>query len=210
MFFVNFAVFYMKKFNINIYNVMKKVSFKFMMAAFAAVLALGFTSCSSDDYVEPTKEVTVEADMTRAIATCAYAWNWLADNGYTHTGVIKQIAYNFDMDEATANSTTMPAITSDPEGQVAVNFTDEYSGMSSTYSIADVKQMIGNSLKQSGVVKDNNTNKYKAIWTTGSFQGYEFKKDVNGVTTYLYAWTGAHVIATNGVINTQHSGGELY
>lgn len=189
-------MFFMKKFNL-IYNVMKKVSFKFLMAAFAAVLALGFTSCSSDDYVEE-KTVDVDLDIdsaTRALRNCAGAFQWLQDNGYKATGKTFQIPCNFNKKEGDVK---IWILTTDAEGQNKVTATGTekffYYGSDAMSVIDDVLNVEAKG--------------YTAKWKTGSITGYEFKKKTTGELVYL--WVGVHVVATNGIINTEHSGGEMF
>lgn len=181
---------------------MKKVFFNVMMSAFVAVLSVGFTSCSSDDaQEEQTSNVEVNlAEGSRTIIACRNAWTWLAGNGYVWTGEVKQIAYDF----ATAQgSTEIPALTTDELGQVPfypAGHDDFF------YFVAEVKDVINLCLNNGA--QGINGPKQTAKWETGSLQGYEFKNAQTG--DILYAWAGAHVIATNGYISTQHSGGELY
>lgn len=175
---------------------MKKVSFKFMLAAFAAVLALGFTSCSSDDY-EEEKTVEVNLDMdsaTRSILNAQDALKWLQDNGYKKTGNTAIIPCNFNKKEGLFK---IWMITTDADGQNRITNpgTDQF-----FYTGADAMSIIEKHLAIQG--------NYTAKWKTGSITGYEFKQKTTGELVYL--WVGVHVVATNGIINTEHSGGEMF
>lgn len=182
---------------------MKKVS-KFFMIAFAAVLSMAFVSCSSDDAKSPAKEQKVEvilnADGTRSIIACRTAWQWLQNNGYTWTGVVKQVACDFSIANA---DKTIYALTTDEkcENQYSTPETEDF-----FFRVENVRDVIKLSLNHGEQGKEGNPNQV-AKWETGSLQGYEFKNANNHI---LYAWVGAHVIATNNFIDTQHSGGEMY
>lgn len=187
---------------------MKKVFFKVMMIAFVAVISAGFASCSSDDAEEVSTvdvDVTIKdvdgagPNATRAITACRNAWQWLTNHGYYSTGEVKQIAFDF---AAADDADKIYAITTDELGQnpCTIPGTETF-----FYRVEDVKDVITLCLNN-GVQGYNGPQQF-AKWETGSLQGYEFK---NAQGEVLYSWAGAHVIATNGYINTQHSGGEIY
>lgn len=182
---------------------MKKVFFKVLMMTFVVALSAGFVSCSSDDAEAEITTTDVNVDLgegTRALTACRNAWQWLQNNGYTHTGVVKQVPFDFAAADETVK---IYAITTDEACEIpcALPGTETF-----FFRVEDVKDVITLCLNN-GVQGYNGPQQF-AKWETGSLQGYEFKNA--GTGDVLYAWAGVHVIATNGYINTQHSGGEMY
>lgn len=172
---------------------MKKVNLKFFVMAFVAVLSMGFVSCSSDDADDVQSTVNVDVNFngegTRSIQACIQrAFSDVESRGYVATGKNVQVACDFSDPDKSIN-----AVTTDAEG---LNPADFVASRKLTYICDDVQFMI----------EENLATGYTAKWETGSLTGYEFKKGDD----YLYVWAGAHVIATNNHINTNHSGGELF
>lgn len=172
---------------------MKKVFFKVLMMAFVAVLPAGFASCSSDDAEEAPAVVDVDVNFngvgTRSIQACIQrAFSDVAERGYVATGKNVQIAFDFSDPDG-----KVVAVTTDAAG---LNAADFVVARKLTYTCDDVQFMIEESLAAG----------YTPKWETGSLTGYEFKKG----NDYLYVWAGAHVVATNSYINTNHSGGEMF
>lgn len=172
---------------------MKKVNFKFLVMALVAVLSMGFVSCSSDDANDALPDINVNVNFkekgTRSVQACIQrAFSDVAERGYVNTGNNVQIACNFS-DPAK----TIIAVTTDADG---LNSADFVTANALTYTCSDVQVMINDNLYVG----------YTPKWETGSLTGYEFKKGDD----YLYVWAGAHVIASNGYINTNHSGGQIF
>lgn len=159
---------------------MKKVSIKFLMTAFVAVLSLGFVSCSSDDVEEATSQV-VEFDLgTRGIGACSQAGAWLEENGYTPTTECVQIACDFNVD-------TKPiyAITTDASGETQCS----EAPANYKYFVSDVQDKLGSF--------------DPSVWATGSIKATVYK-NANGAVLYLWD----HVAVSTP--QNSHSGGNMF